>query len=377
MSFPVDVNPAVLRWARESAGYGLPEVAERCNVSEHKLQAWESGKPRPTWPDLCRLAKLYKRPVTSLLLASPPDEVPPPADYRTLPEAKRRLSPTTRFAIRTARWLARTARLLEQQLGMEQRFQVPKARPTSDPEEIAQTSRQRMGVTIEEQIGWNSFQVALRRWRAAVEAENIFVFQIQMPLEEVRGFSLVEEESRVIVLNQADAVSARIFTLFHEYAHLLAAHPGVCIPEEGVPGLSQKVETFCNRFAAAFLVPRVALEPEMQQGASDDAINRLSGHYRVSRYVILGRMRALGAISQQEYQEITLRWQARAVYAPTAAPRRKGGPSRVARCLSQRGRLFASVVIEAAKREHIAANEATTFLGIRVNDLPRLESKVR
>jgi len=377
MSFSVDISPAVLQWARESAGYSVPDVAERCRIPENVVQGWEIGAPRPTWSALRKLAKLYRRPVESLLRAAPPQEPPPPTDYRTLPDAKNRFSPKTRFTIRTARWLARTGRELERQLGIERGLEMPRVRLADDPEDVAQVVRASLGVTIAQQSSWKTVGEALRQWRAATEAQRIFAFQFRMPIEELRGFSLLEEERPVIVLNQADGISARIFTLFHEYAHLASARPGVCIPEERLIGQSQQVETFCNRVAAAFLIPRSDFEQQMPNVPSDGAINRLTRRYWVSRYVVLGRMHTLGAVSRDTYQEITRRWERREVLAPAPMTAQRGGLSRTARCLSQRGPLFVSVVVEAARREYIPANDAIGYLGVRVKDLRRLVSKVK
>src|SRR5258707_8275069 len=108
-SFTVDLNPAVLRWARESAGYSLTEVAERVEESENGLAACEAGRRRPTWSMLNKLASVYKRPVAAFLLPAPPEESLQAPDFRTLPDAQKVLSPKTRFAIRIARWLLLTA----------------------------------------------------------------------------------------------------------------------------------------------------------------------------------------------------------------------------------------------------------------------------
>ena len=46
-----------------------------------------------------------------------------------------------------------------------------------------------------------------------------------MPVDDARGFSLTDGEPYVIVVNSADADRARLFTLFHEYAHILLNMP--------------------------------------------------------------------------------------------------------------------------------------------------------
>jgi len=284
MAFSVDVNPAVLRWARESSGFSVPYIAERFGRSEKVVAGWESGRPQPTWTDLCRLAKLYRRPIASLLLPAPPDESPLPADYRTLPDGKKALSPRSRLVIRTVRWLSGRLRELREQLGRQSRFSRMGLRLSDDAEEVGRRVRERFGIAIDEQTRWQTANDALRAWRTATERQGIFVFQFRMPIDEIRGFSLLEEQTPIIVLNETDAVAARIFTLFHEYAHLGMAEPGVCLPEEGPGDAVGSIETFCNRFSAAFLVPSRDLEQNRPTAVRDRTIEDLVRRYRVSRY---------------------------------------------------------------------------------------------
>jgi Zn-dependent peptidase ImmA (M78 family)/DNA-binding XRE family transcriptional regulator len=373
-NFPVDVNPAVLRWARETAGYSLEEAAERV-ADPQTLKAWEAGKDRPTWAGIKRLAKLCKRPVAALLLAEPPAEPTLPPDFRRLPEASKQLSPKTRFAIRTARWLAQTAAELEREVDRPAPFHGPKGRQASSPDQLAEECRKSLGISLDEQAQWQKPGEAFRRWRAAVEAQNVLVFQASMPVEEVRGFSLFEAEKAVIVLNQSDAVNARIFTLFHEYAHLLIAKPGICLPEEGNHADAQKTETFCNRFAAAFLIPRDDIAMRVSADTPlENKIAALAARYRVSRAVVLGRMRSLDAITEQVYRRVMARLEGKA-----PAPRRPGGGGRApaARVLGERGRVFVSLVVDALDRELITANDASAYLGIKLKDLDKAAARVK
>jgi hypothetical protein len=38
------INPALLIWARTTAGYELPSAAEALDISQEKLEAWEEGE---------------------------------------------------------------------------------------------------------------------------------------------------------------------------------------------------------------------------------------------------------------------------------------------------------------------------------------------
>jgi Zn-dependent peptidase ImmA (M78 family) len=373
-SFPIDANPAVLRWARETAGYSVEIAGDR--VADPKtLAAWEAGKDQPTWKAVQRLAKLYKRPVAALLLAEPPAEPPLPPDFRKLAEASKQLSPKTRFAIRNARWMAATAAELERGLDRANAFKGSKTRRLNSPETLADDCRRSLGISLDAQTQWQTPGEAFRQWREAVEAQNVLVFQASMPVEEVRGFSLFEGQKAVVVLNQSDALNARIFTLFHEYGHLVLSKPGICLPEEGGFTDTQKTETFCNRFAAAFLIPRDDITTRLDSGLRlEHMVAALATRYRVSRAVVLGRLRNLEAINEQTYRGAMARLERKVV-----TPRRAGGGGRspAARVLGERGRTFISLVADALDRDLITANDASAYLGVKLKHLDKVAARVK
>jgi ribosome-binding protein aMBF1 (putative translation factor) len=56
------VQPSVLRWARESQGYSLEDVAIHLKRDVVEVASWEAGTATPTYPQLEVLAyTLYKR----------------------------------------------------------------------------------------------------------------------------------------------------------------------------------------------------------------------------------------------------------------------------------------------------------------------------
>ena len=82
----------------------------------------------------------------------------------------------------------------------------------------------------------------------------------KFPLSDSRGFTMYDaKDLPCIVVNKSeDYAVARIFTLLHEYGHLLIRQPGISDENPANP-----VEAFCNRFAAGFLMPKFALRELM------------------------------------------------------------------------------------------------------------------
>jgi hypothetical protein len=81
------INPALLIWARTTAGYELVGAAEALDLSQEKLEAWEGGEDQPSIHQLPKLAELYKRPLAVLYLPEPPQTFQPMHDFRRLADA--------------------------------------------------------------------------------------------------------------------------------------------------------------------------------------------------------------------------------------------------------------------------------------------------
>ena len=99
----IRLNPGVLRWARETAGVSLQDLARRLNPGEETIAKWETGEKTVTVRTLRDVARFLKRPLAVFLLPEPPPELPVPPDFRTLPkDSLAPLSKKTRLVIRRA-----------------------------------------------------------------------------------------------------------------------------------------------------------------------------------------------------------------------------------------------------------------------------------
>jgi len=378
-SFKVEVNPKVLTWAREASGYSIQDAATRTKIAERSLTQWESGSRIPTLEALSKLAVAYRRSVAVLLLSEPPVGGSLPVDFRQLPESKSKLTHKTRLAIRTAHWLTERAGELEAELGLTRPSGQERADISDDPDEIAGAFRSWLGVTIQAQRGFRNVGHAFREWRDVLERIGYFVFLFPMPTSEALGFSVAVNGSRSIVVNSTDDIAPRrIFTLFHECGHLLLAKPGVCLPDVGAVGKSEAVETFCNRFANAFLIPKTEIRQFQDMLRVRDvasAASVLASHYHVSRSVALASMRRFELVSQEQYSELLLKWK------PFDKKRKKSGggkgASRVEKCIRQRGRRVARSVLDGAERELITTTDAMKYLNVKLADLPALRNRIR
>jgi len=370
------VKPDLLKWARESIGMNIDQVSQKIKKTDPKtIQNWESGIVRPTISQAEKLAKIYKRPLAAFYLPEPPKEAPLPRDFRTLPLDKIiPFSRDTRLAIRKARRVQSLMKELNEEMGIKLEAKIHKVGISEDPEKLASRIRKNLGMGIEDQFKWKNESEAFRRWRKKVEEENILVLQISMPLNETRGFSLSDKEVPIIVINAKDAVNARIFSLFHEYAHLLIQISGICDMRELFQPNRKDEEVFCNRFAGALLVPKDKLldQPMVQRKQFDDeSLMVLAFRFKVSKEVILRRLVILERVSPKIYQQKRKEWEAE---YQRLGKRTGGRRNRPKECIREYGMPFVSLVINAYREGKITYGDITDYLSIKAKYLPKVEN---
>jgi Zn-dependent peptidase ImmA (M78 family)/transcriptional regulator with XRE-family HTH domain len=375
------VKPAVLKWARESSGSSVEQAAKRARVPASAFAQWETAESSLRLGQLRALADYFKRPLAALLLSQPPPEPALPTDFRKLPGRSRHLERRTRLAIRRAMRLQELAHDLMQALKHDAAPLIGRAHRSDDPEAVADRERQRLDIPIDAQLGWKNSWQALRTWRAAVEGRNVLVLQLPMPVEDVRGFSLSDVAPVAIVASSSDAVQARIFTLFHEYAHLLLREPGICVPEPapGARGPLAVVEQWCNRFAGALLVPGPTLasiletsSPIRSERDLMAAVEEGARRFRVSRLVVLRRLLDARLASKPHYQKVA----AELTRKPKMRKGGGGGADPARKCLSENGRVFTSLVLEARSQGLINYADVSDYLGLRLKYLKKVETQV-
>src|SRR5205807_2176536 len=131
------------------------------------------------------------------------------------------LGAPTRFAIRDAMRVQAAAGELFEALDLVAQWRSGSVSLDSDVTRAAADTRRQLGISLEEQAVWRDPYRAFGSWRAAMGRTGALVLQRKLPLVEVRGFSLTTPGPPTIVVNRSDAVSARIFTIFHELGHIL------------------------------------------------------------------------------------------------------------------------------------------------------------
>ncbi|MBK1699436.1 helix-turn-helix domain-containing protein [Thiococcus pfennigii] len=365
----VTVKPDLLRWARERAGLPIEDLIGRFP----KLAAWERGESSPTFNQLEAFAKATHVPFGFLFLPEPPDLPMPIPDFRTLGSRQSgAISPDLLDTIYAMQ--RRQAWLREERLegDAEPLAVVGSARVSDEPEAVGREMRRLLGLGD----GWaarvRTWQEAVSALRAAIEELGVIAVingivgndtHRRLNVEEFRGFALTDDLAPLIFVNGADAKSAQMFTLAHELAHVWLGAEGAGL--SGFPGIfpdGGRVESFCDRAAAEFLVPAAelrALWPRVKHDASP--FEMLASAFKVSPIVMGRRAMDLGLTDRAAFFDF---YDAYVQREKRQKPQGTGGGSFYNNQNLRVGRLFAVQVMRAAKEGRIGFKDAYDLTGL-------------
>ena len=382
-SIPALVKPALLIWARERSGLKLEQAAQKLKIDPDILRAWETGAERASVSQVRKLGEVYKRPLAVFFLPEPPKDFDAQREFRRLPGVTpQNESPEMRVALRMALFRREAAKELYERLGESIPTFAAQAEPGEDAEVVGKRIRDLLGISWEQQLAWSSPHAALNGWRSAIERLGILVFQSSdMSVDEMRGISIPHGPLPVILLNSADAPHGRIFTLLHEFAHILLTNAGheTSALEGAHRPEDRRLERVSNRFAAAALMPRqefiaeVLRQPGTIEG-DEEALRRLAfRRLKVSPEAILRRAVELGRARASVYRAKRRGWQERSWYSP---PQGEGGPPYEVRVIASAGKPFVSLVLDGYKRNVVSSSDVSDFLGMQLKYLDRVERQL-
>ncbi|MFA1626070.1 ImmA/IrrE family metallo-endopeptidase [Rhizobium mongolense] len=385
------INPALLRWARETAGYSQEEAAEKLGQEPETYREWETGESPFSMAQLRKAADLFKRPMAVFYLAEPPQGFQVMRDFRRLPGMGFRKFPVgLNLEIRSAVEL----RDLAIELSGDLNEAIPAfnlwANIDENTDVIGERIRSYLGVSSTLQKSWKDAdgRTAFNAWRTRIEAIGTLVFQAtRFASDEASGIAIWGEPFPTIVINRKDAPTRRTFSLLHELAHLALRVSGVSDLETDAlrPPEDQRIEVFCNAVAAAALMPRDALysmagvvgKPIVPREWSDAEIADMARSFGVSREAIVRRLLTLDLATADFYGRKRAQYSAehaanvaRARERAQASDMRRNMPQET---ISNLGRPLVKMVLNNYYQDRITLSDVSGYLTLKTKHLPRLE----
>lgn len=367
----VAVKPELLRWAIDRSGLSADELLAKFP----KLEKWKTGERTPTFRQLEQFARTTMTPFGALFLDAPPKEELPVPDFRTkndhpLKKYSPNLLDTIQAMQQRQAWLREW--LIEE--GAKPFDYVGSANLSINFKSLAQHIRQRLDLGADWAESLPSWEDALQTLRKAIERIGTVVFSNSVvglnnhrPLdsEEFRGFVLCDPIVPVVFLNDADAKSARIFTLAHELVHVWLGQDGVFNLDKMMPAMVE-AERYCNRVAAEFLVPAYKLTERWDEAyASDKPFHAIAKWFKVSPVVAARRALDLNLITKPEF--FRFYEQDRADWLRQKADDRKksSGGNFYATQNLRLGRRFSAAIVRAAREGRILYQDAFRLTGMK------------
>lgn len=375
------ITPAVLVWAREQRGIPPEAAADKIGISLEKLIACEMGNDHLSIPQLRAAADTYKRPMAVFYLKEVPRpvraEVP---DFRRLPDAEERPSAELLLEMRRIREKQEAAASLAEYGPPHDWSFLGMMDANENTDVVAAKVRKMLGISERGHEQWRNEYQAFNAWRVGLESLGVLVFQVGgIEIEEMRGFSISRKPYPAIVVNTKDSPEARIFSLLHEFAHLLLNRSGLCNLKDSPSSPGQSVETFCNYVAGSALLPDAALrsfETVRNHGRStvwtDLELSKIAKYFKVSQHVVLRRLLILSLTSESFYRDKCAEWAMRSLRQRGGG----GGESGVEKVLRTQGRNYVRLILGALQSEAITAVNVSEYLDMKLKHLSALEQEL-
>jgi len=344
------IIPEMLKRARERVGLS-PEQAEKIAkklkgfkpVTAEQIRAWETGKGTPEYAHLETLTEVYVCPIHWFFASQPSRrfDIAQHISCRGLRSDWRSLSPETRRALAWFVEMAEWISSLIQEHGIKWIVKVSTTVPPQMPPEVvarlAKQERQRLGFVPEEtrNMWLEQTQEKLKSgsrtrpeneaflwWREVVEEQGVFCFQKRIKSDEMRGAVFWSGNIPFILVNSDDAEAAtgRLFTLLHEYGHIIMdnAKEGIACDFQG-KGKGHRTEWQVNLFAARLLLTPEELKERLRElnlfqfreRWGDKTLDKIREPFCVSRDVVAIMIEQIGLAPTGFYKQKREQWSRR------------------------------------------------------------------
>ena len=261
------VNKDMLVWARSETPFHSPLDVEQNirGISASKLLEWESGTDFPSVNEAKRLAFAYKVPLACFYLTTlPAKKVKKYTDRRTM-NGTIYYETSYKLWSEINRVIANRDKLLEYaSLDTDQEYQFPALPPAASVEETAKIISDFLGIQLPFKSKNSYKNNAFNYYRNVFERHGILVSQISgVALSEMKGLSIFYEIFPTVAINNKDFERAKVFSLFHEIAHLFRRSSSLCMID--FDDRNDDEEKLCDCIAASILLPANAFQTVVKQ----------------------------------------------------------------------------------------------------------------
>ena len=302
MGDKINVDPKMLTWAVVRAGFDLAEFTKK----DPNFKKWINEGKNPTVKQLEKFSKKVHIPFGYLFLYKPPVENIPIPFFRTNGNQTEKISLNVYDTILLIQQRQNWLRDYLKDNGFKKLPFVGRFNLSNGVTAIVNDIRQTLGLTENWASKLGNWKEAQKHLVQTIENNGIIVnfngvvennSSRKIPVDECRGFVLVDDIAPFMFINNTDSKSAQMFTIVHELAHIWTGHSAGFDFRKLQPS-DDPIEILCDRVAAEFLVPENALNEKYNLNPN---IVSASSYFKVSEIVIARRFLDTGKLTQTEF----------------------------------------------------------------------------
>lgn len=299
----VQVDTTMLTWAITRAGYDVSAFAEKFPP----ILAWLEGQKKPTVKQLEEFSKKVYLPFGYLFLPQPPQERLPIPFFRTHGNQADKISLNVYDTILLLQQRQDWLKDYLKDTDFPRLAYVGRFRNKHDVNAIVADIRQTLQLPEDwaSQFGtWQEAQDYLVQQIEDIGIITIFNSIVEnnthrpVPVDECRGFVLVDAYAPFMFVNNADFKSAQMFTLVHELAHIWTGH-SAGFDFRKIQPANDPIEILCDKVAAEFLVPAQVFDKVWNHKPND--FTYAGSQFKVSKIVIARRALDTGKITRKQF----------------------------------------------------------------------------
>lgn len=297
-----NINSDIINWAITRAGNNLEEFYHK----NPNVEEWIKGNKKPTIKQLEDFTHKVHVPFGYMFLNKPPEEDIPIPFFRTGKSKNDKVSLNVYHTIQLINerqnWLTNYLKESE----YPDLEYVGKYNEKSNYFEIVKDIRDSLKLPSNWASKMGTWEEALDYLTLQIEEIGIIVnfngivgnnTKRKIPVDECRGFVLVNKKAPFLFINSADAKAAQMFTLIHELAHIWLGESAGFDNHLMLPA-DDPVEKLCDQVAAEFLVPELFLKEKWKDSTNFKYLSRV---FKVSPIVVARRCLDLNLITKPAF----------------------------------------------------------------------------
>lgn len=363
----IKVKAAVFSSLRTNRKYKPDQLASSSGIPINEILEYERVDSSIDLQTLEKIAKIYKKRWTIFLLQTPEEKLNYGNDNRSSYNQNEDLDIDLINSLDSAEYILETGLEIVE----NESLTLPSIniKLSVDPEGYAKKLREVLKPDETQLHSLTDEYGPLRFWKNLLTYYGLYISELVWSTESVKAFSIYKNQRAVIVLSTKEEPNPRLFSLFHELAHVILKQTGICDLHEGL----KDIEATCNQFSAAFLMPEesfiaIAKQNGIQVGVipSESQVKALQRYFGTSRLATFRRLFTFGYISKSKYEEIQIEYEN---YQAQYQKGKSAGGNYYRNKISSNSRRFTTQAFDAYSEGYINSRALSRMVGVSAKNL--------